>query len=102
MTGRLILKKLVKNDFPDSVWIESARISVKKVRIEWRLLAIHGNKLKAFPLHVVDTYDWVIIILLLGPASTIERTFCLGGASNYDCGRSIRDLSINFLEWVLK
>ena len=72
MTGRLCLIKLVKNDFPDTVWIESACISVETVLVKWTTIAIHCNELKAFPLHIVNAYNRVIIILILGPAPTIK------------------------------
>jgi len=100
MTGRLILKKLVKDDFPDTIGIEIACISVETMPVKWTTIAIFCLKLKTFPLHIINAYNRVIIIFLLGPAPTIELAIWICGASNYDWRWYMKLLPLYFLEWV--
>ena len=102
MTGRLILIKLVKNDFSDTVRIESASISVETVLVKWTTIAILCLKLKTFTLHIVNANNRVIIILLLGPALSKELAIQIGGTSNHDWGRYMWLLLLYFFQRVFR
>ncbi len=68
------------------------------MRIQWTKIAIFCLKLKTFTLHIVNADNRVIIIFLLGPASTVELAIQICGASNYNSGRYVRFLLLYFID----